>query len=388
MKKKNKIITIIVIILLLISGIFIFKHYNKKSINDEYLENTLALIEKQQKLEKKIKTKGFTFDKPNVILDPYENSPLSALIIFDTKEAEEPIVTIKGKDEHTTFTHKFGIETHHELPIYGLYPDFNNTVIIKIGEKEKVINIKTEELPKGFILPTSVRANKGKLGNELYFMAPSGLNKACAYDINGDVRWYLNNVALWENSKLENGHIMVSTERIINRPYYTTGLYEIDFLGRVYKEYSLPGGYHHDYYEMPNGNLLVASNLFNNPDGTVEDYIVEINRKTGKIVKKFNLRNVLAQNDSKSENWCVYDWFHNNAVWYDEKTNSITLSGRHQDAVINIDYKTGKLNWIIGDPTNWSNEYQKYFFTPIGDNFEWQWSQHAAMITPEGYVFI
>lgn len=92
--------------------------------------------------------------------------------------------------------------------------------------------------------------------------------------------------------------------------------------------------------------------------------------------------------DGKSENWIEYDWFHNNSVWYDEKTNSITLSGRHQDAVINIDYTTLELNWIIGDPTNWSEEYQKYFFSPVGDDFEWQWSQHAAMITPEGYVFI
>lgn len=43
---------------------------------------------------------------------------------------------------------------------------------------------------------------------------------------------------------------------------------------------------------------------------------------------------------------------------------------------------------IIGDKTEWSSEYQKYFFTPVGPDFEWQWSQHAAMITPEGYVFI
>ena len=69
--------------------------------------------------------------------------------------------------------------------------------------------------------------------------------------------------------------------------------------------------------------------------------------------------------DGQSENWTAYDWFHNNAVWYDKKTNSVTLSGRHQDAVININYKTGKLNWIIGDPTNWSKEYQKYFFKKL-----------------------
>lgn len=59
----------------------------------------------------------------------------------------------------------------------------------------------------------------------------------------------------------------------------------MDMLGKIYVEYSLPGGYHHDYYEMPNGNLLVASDDFNSGKGTVEDYIVELDRETGKIVK-------------------------------------------------------------------------------------------------------
>ena len=168
-----------------------------------------------------------------------------------------------------------------------------------------------------------------------------------------------------------------------------TGLYEMNMLGKIITEYSLKGGYHHDYYEMENGNLLIASDDFYNDDGTVEDYIVELDRKTGKIVNTFDLKDILNMQDGKSENWTAYDWFHNNSVWYDKKTNSITLSGRHQDAVINIDYKTKKLNWIIGDSTNWSKEYQKYFFKKVGNtDFEWQWSQHAAMITPEGYVFI
>ena len=182
--------------------------------------------------------------------------------------------------------------------------------------------------------------------------------------------------------------MLVSTERLINSPYYMTGLYEVDLLGKIYNEYNLPGGYHHDYYEMENGNLLIASDEFNNDDGTVEDIVVEIDRKSGKIIKTFDIKDVLNMTDGKSENWIDYDWFHNNSVWYDEKTNSITLSGRHQDAVINISYETGKLNWIIGDPTNWSEDYQKYFFTPVGKKFEWQWSQHAAMVTPEGYIFI
>ena len=136
----------------------------------------------------------------------------------------------------------------------------------------------------------------------------------------------------------------------------------MDMLGKVYTEYSLEGGYHHDYFELPSGNILVATDDFNNKYGTVEDIIVELDRNTGEIVKKYDLKNILPMKDGQSENWTSYDWFHNNSVWYDLKTNSITLSGRHQDAVINIDYETGKLNWILGDPTNWSEEYKKYFF--------------------------
>ena len=390
MKKKNIILIIIVILLVLIFGGILI--YNNQFVNNKELVVTESLITKQAKYEEELITKGYTIDNPNVVLDPYHNSPLTALVMFETEEEVIPTITVHGEDELSTFSHTFESSIIHYLPVYGLYPDTENTVTITYTEdgeeKEKELKIKTEALPEDFILPTSVEADKENLSNDLYFFTPSSKGYTCAYDVNGDVRWYLSNNALWDNARLENGHLLISTERLINSPYYMTGLYEIDLLGKIYQEYSLSGGYHHDYDELPNGNLLVASDDFNNPSGTVEDYIVELDRTTGNIVKTFDLKDVLPMEEGKSENWINYDWFHNNAVWYDEATNSITLSGRHQDAVINIDYESGELNWIIGDPTNWSEEYQKYFFTPVGDDFEWQWSQHAAMITPEGYVFI
>lgn len=390
MKKKNMILIIIVILLVLIFGGILI--YNHQFVNTKELAVTESLITKQSKYEEELITKGYTIDNPNVVLDPYHNSPLTALVMFETEEEVTPTITVHGEDELSTFSHTFESSKIHYLPVYGLYPDTENTVTITYTEdgeeKEKELKIKTEALPEDFILPTSVEADKENLSNDLYFFTPSSKGYTCAYDVNGDVRWYLSSNALWDNARLENGHLLISTERLINSPYYMTGLYEIDLLGKIYQEYSLPGGYHHDYDELPNGNLLVASDDFNNPSGTVEDYIVELDRTTGNIVKTFDLKDVLPMEEGKSENWINYDWFHNNSVWYDEATNSITLSGRHQDAVINIDYESGELNWIIGDPTNWSEEYQKYFFTPVGDDFEWQWSQHAAMITPEGYVFI
>ena len=384
-KKKTILIALLIVIVLVIALLFVL---NYLSTNKEEVEQTISLVEKQGDLEDDFTSEGYTIDNPKIIVNPYEISPLTALVIFETEEEVSPTVTVVGEDEHSTFTHTFDANTVHYLPIYGLYADASNEVIISYGDVEKKVAIKTEALPDDFIMPTRVEAQKSKLDNELYFFSPSSSGYTCAYDVNGDVRWYLTINALWDINRLDNGHLMVSTERLVNSPYYMSGLYEMDLLGKIYTEFSLEGGYHHDYFELPSGNLLVASNDFNNDDGTVEDVIVELDRNTGKIVKTWDLKDILNMEDGKSENWTQYDWFHNNSVWYDEATNSITLSGRHQDAVINIDYETGELNWIIGDPTNWSEEYQKYFFTPVGDDFEWQWSQHAAMITPEGYVFI
>ena len=382
-KKKIIGVSLLGLIVLLLT---IFVALDSFSQNKEKVDNVVSMIDDQIEKEKNLKAQGYTLESPNVVLNPYGNSPLTALVMFTTDEETEVEVTIKGKDKNSTFTHTFESAKEHYLPIYGLYANKENEVILKVGEESKTLKIKTEALPDNMALPTSVTAKKDKLGNDLYFFTPSSSGYTVAYDVNGDVRWYLTNYALWKVDRLENGNLLLSTERLVNSPYYMTGMYEMTLLGKIVKEYSLPGGYHHDYYEMPNGNFLVASDNFSS--GTVEDYIVEMDRNTGEIVKTFDLTKILNKEDGKSENWTQYDWFHNNAVWYDEKTNSITLSGRHMDAVINLDYETGKLNWIIGDPTNWSEEYQKYFFTPVGDDFEWQWSQHAAMITPEGYVFI
>lgn len=392
-KPRKRILAIIIniILLILLICLIIWVLFGG-NMNSQAVSKVESLITKQSHIEDKFKLDGYTIDNPNVIINPYGNSPLTALVIFQTDNPVSPTVTIQGKDDLTTFSHTFDESTNHYLPIYGLYADAANTVKISYRDSTTEINkeltITTDPLPTDLATPTEVTADKSQLTNDLYFYTPSSQGYAVAYDVNGDVRWYLDQQATWEINRLRNGHLLISTERLVNTPYYTTGLYEMDLLGKVYTEYNLPGGYHHDYFEMPNGNLLVATNDFDNEHGTVEDIIVELDRSTGNIVKTFDLKDVLPVDQGQSENWSSYDWFHNNSVWYDEKTGTIILSGRHQDAVAALDYNTGKLKWIIGDPTNWGEEYQQYFFTPVGDNFEWQWSQHAAMVTPEGYIFL
>lgn len=348
------------------------------------------ILKTQEDIENKIlEDTNYTFNNPKVVINPYGISPLTALVIFETKDLTTPSVTIKGIDENSTFTNTFTPSKKHILPIYGLYPDKDNEVIIEINGKTKTLYIKTDKLPNDFITPTNVEANKARLGNELYFFTPASTGYTCAFDANGSVRWYLKGNYVWDIKRLENGNLLLSSNRLINPPYYTAGLTEMDLTGKIYYEYVLPGGYHHDAYEMPNGNLLVATDDFDSGNGTVEDYIVEIDRNTGEIVKEIDLKDILPTEQGKSENWTKYDWFHNNAVWYDGKTNSITLSGRHQDIVVNINYDTEEINWILGDKQGWDKKYQKYFFTPTNtDDFDWQYAQHAAMILPNGNIFL
>jgi arylsulfate sulfotransferase len=49
------------------------------------------------------------------------------------------------------------------------------------------------------------------------------------------------------------------------------------------------------------------------------------------------------------------DWFHNNATAYDRGDGSLIVSSR-ENFVIKLDYATGNIIWILGDPT-------KYWYT-------------------------
>lgn len=386
-KKIMLIISLLILITLVSSGLlFTVNNSLKGEVSVEVKE---SLIQRQSEIDKTIISEGYTINNPNIILNPYEISPLTALIIFESESPVSTQLTIKGKDNSFDIVKNFSKEVKHYLPVYGLYPDYNNQVEVKINEEVYLFNIKTDPLPDNFIkMSEDVFVNDNYIDlfeNQFYFQTPASVGYTSAFDYQGEVRWYLTENLVWDISRLENNNLLLSNERLINPPYYTTGMYEMSLLGKIYNEFVLPGGYHHDFYELENNNLIVASNNFDH--GTVEDIIVEIDRQSGEIIKEIDLKEILEVNEAKSENWVDYDWFHNNSVFYDKQTNSLTLSGRHQDLVVNIDYDSLEINYIIGDKTGVSADYQKYFLTPTND-LEWPYSQHAAKILPDGNVFI
>lgn len=332
----------------------------------------------------------YTLTNPLVKLNPYIICPLSAMILFKTPRAEEVTIIVHGKEAAGDIRHTFPAAYEHILPVYGLYADYDNQVEIVLQDGSRhTVTIKTEPKMEGVPESTSCDTTPEYMGDNMVFLTASMRSFPVGYDYKGDLRWYCVENLAFDIKRISNGHILVGTERLVKMPYFTTGLYEMNFGGKIFKEYVIPcGGYHHDQFEMEDGNILALT--FDFYSGTVEDVCVLLDKNTGEILKKWDYKTVLPQQGPGSGSQTEEDWFHNNAVWYDKKTNSLTFSGRHEDAVINIDFETGALNWIIGDPENWPQEYvDKYFFTPVGDGeFDWQYEQHACVILPDGDVMM
>lgn len=361
----------------------------RKAIETEKHLITLQ-AESEEKFLVELRSGNYTLENPHVVENPYLINPLAAIICFNTDEPTTAEITVKGKAIEGDINHIFAVATEHVLPIYGLYDNYENTVVITLGNgKTSEVKIKVDE----------VNVNKAQychttpeyFGKDLMIISgatyPLESVKTSGFDYAGDLRWVLTTKASWDIKKLANGRLLLSAPRPLQKPYYTVGLIEMDFSGKIYTEFRLPGGHHHDDVELENGNILACSD--NDFTESAEDFVVEIDRETGEVVKSWDLLKMLPREQGKAGDWDHHDWFHNNAVWYDKKTNSITLSGRHQDAIINFSYDTGKLNWIIGDSEGWGEEWQKYFFKNVtkGD-FDWQYEQHAASILPNGDVFV
>lgn len=352
--------------------------------------------EAEQAFLAEFETGKYTIKNPLVKLNPYELCPLTAIVLFESPVASEATITVLGKEIAGNISHTFPAEKKHILPIYGLYPDFENTVELKLANGQKsTIKIQTEPLLPDVPVATKIETTPEYLGSNLVFLTAAMRSMPVGYDYKGDIRWYSSANFAFDLKRMTNGHILIGTERLVKMPYFTTGLYEMAFSGKVFKEYQSPiGGYHHDQFLMEDGNILMLT--FDMYSGTVEDVCVLLDKDTGEVLRKWDYKDVLPQFPTAgSGSQDAHDWFHNNAVWYDKKTNSLTLSGRHQDAVINLDYELDengkcKLNWILGDPEGWPEEMQKYFFKPVGDlsKFDWQYEQHSCVVLPNGDIML
>lgn len=292
----------------------------------------------------------YSFLNPYVKLNPFGLNSLAALVKFPTQEKAQITLTVKGKDGAPDITHTFKeFSKEHEIPVLGLYPNHDNKVILTASDKngQKQTNEIIIKTPKSNKRALFVPLKKNQPAENRYYFILEGIVfdefGHLRFDFkNGDMTYYL-------------GGELVSESR-------NFGLKRYSMAGELLQEYLYPQGFTsftHGMAQKPNGNYLILGSLesktaqFEGQEQTTQrDIIIELDYKTGKTVKTWDLAEVMNPDRSviirsATQSYGLNNWCHLNGISYDADDSGIVLSCRH-NGMIKIDDETGDLVWVFG----------------------------------------
>ncbi|MGB2868333.1 MAG: aryl-sulfate sulfotransferase [Bacteroidota bacterium] len=146
----------------------------------------------------------------DVAVERFPLSPLTALARFRTTLPSKVTVIIKGQDGEDLTKNFEQLETEHEVPILGLYPNFINTVILRVESNDGTtaldsLKIQTKPLPKKFQGLKILHRESSRLAEGFFFIllyrefaGSSEEGMFLAIDNHGKIRWaYLGNCIFW-----------------------------------------------------------------------------------------------------------------------------------------------------------------------------------------------
>jgi arylsulfate sulfotransferase len=281
------------------------------------------------------------------------------------------------------------------VPVFGLYAGYENSVSIQIAFTDaSVQTIPLTLLTDGYTDPHGIydhpvfikkRAPGSTLGFD-FFAMKSNLGTPVIVDTDGEIRWVGgpgtasglasiftdNGFVIGDQKSMATYRLELNgsfTEAVLTTPNYSSYNHNIDpgkvgFLANittltdvdsVISEFNYPAGFGKEW-DM--GALLTAYMASHGDDPT-------------KLVRP------------------GVDWFHSNAATYDPRDNSVIVSSR-ENFLIKIDYDTGDIIWIFGDPT-------KYWYSfpslrakalTLASGGLYPIGQHATSITSDGLLMI
>ena len=359
-----------------------------------------------------------------VALNPSGFAPLSAQIHVETSIESKVALTVVGRRGSASDVVKSfeDLGTTHDVPVLGLYADYNNTVRLTftdasgavLGRKDYAVQ--TAALPIGVLPAITIDVKRAGLfasGMTLvsYFgyQGSSFPQTPFFFDEFGDVRWYLDfhTSAILKGLYFDDGLTRLQNGNLYFDDVNSGAVYEVDMLGRVLNSWPLPGYvFHHNVQEKPNGNFLVT--VTKSGIATTEDFIIEIDRATKQIIRTWDLRASLDPT-RRTLTGDATDWIHVNAIVYDPSDSTIIVSGRTQ-AVVKLD-ATNRVVWILGAHKGWTTSGNGTPLAPLllrpldasgrpitdaavlnGDanhpDFEWNWYQHAPLVMLNGDVML
>ncbi|MEO7723887.1 MAG: aryl-sulfate sulfotransferase, partial [Chthoniobacterales bacterium] len=241
------------------------------------------------------------------------------------------------------------------LPVYGLYDGYTNSVTLTYSFNDgsaraevTTITTATYDDPCGYKTPTVLQSRSTDLSLSYDYFLVKG---ACSFDSpaildsDGALRWV--GTA---------GLKFYSLAFLDNSIYIANGslLYRNDLDGTVTQlgDFASAGvlDFHHNVDRGKAGLLFEADT-----EAYLETVIMEI-LPDGKLLKTWNMADIISaamvaggDDPSKFVFGAPDDWFHSNAATYNRADDTLIVSSR-EDFVIGLDYESGAIKWILGDP--------------------------------------
>lgn len=377
--------------------------------------------------------------EPTLTLNPSGRAPLAAVVEFTTDRPAVASLEISDGVETQQIEPGDAPSTDHELMVLGLLPGATHTVTITVtddGGRSSVLpplQVTTAPLPDEFP-PLEIPVRRPSAMEPGLVLVPffrwtdepgeddPDWGLTVAVDREGRVRWfYQPDGPVGEMRRMHNGNLFHNAGR-------AGLLHEIDMLGnevrswhtRLVKEEHIPEDsilvdtdtFHHDVIELASGNFLALSTearFFEDwpaeyppgektaPAHVIGDVIVEF-RKDGSIVKEIKVLDLLdpyrlgtgSLNTSFYEEEYSdvlekpgYDWTHSNAIVYLEDTNQVLVSSNYQAVHYVLDWASGELDYMFGDPREWKAPWSDKLLEPRSD-VQWAYHQHGIEPTPQG----
>lgn len=301
-------------------------------LNDNYEKLTNnSIYQKQEEIINNIKKEYnknlYTIDNPYIVLEPFDNTTNTALIMFKTENKESVEVILKGIN-NDDLIFKYDETTNHIISLYGLYSNYKNKIIIKTSsglEKELFINIEGNN-----------KNNKGEnIKNEYVYIQTE--DNISLFDSLGNIRLNYNYKA---TDFIEYNNNLILSIYDNSKSY----LLELDKLGYIVKKI--------DFNEIINKIEKINEYLLINTNNKiiVYDYI------NNSIIKEIDLLGIFKNIDSNYNNNINI-----NQMMYDYDNNLLVILLDHK-TIIAFDYDTYNIKYMLGNKRDWSYRFNKYFY--------------------------
>jgi len=279
------------------------------------------------------------------------------------------------------------------IPVFGLYADHANEVTIDVdsllGPSDPAhYAVPTGPAPEGFLPTLAVEQTDEDLQLDFVFM--QGFGPPALVDVDGEVRWRAPDVGEFLFPRA------VTPGGLVAGSMFSGGIYTIDWLGR-FESFTLsdPRCFlsHHEIAPGRTGFFDTVSfedGAEKHPQSVLAEMSAEgVVTRLWDFDEIFNDRIQCCGEDPSTFVQNGVDWFHMNSAIYDATDDGILASSR-ENFVVKIDYETGEIRWLLGNPDKaWYADFpaslQPLALTVIGEP---PIGQHALSLSPDGTLLM